>query len=76
MSGGEQQRVAIARLLVKPCSIILADEPTGNLDDDNKEVIFALFDSLIKEYDKTILMVTYDEALAQRCDMEIKLETL
>ncbi|MCY9039704.1 ABC transporter ATP-binding protein, partial [Bacillus inaquosorum] len=59
LSGGEQQRVAIARIILKPCDIILADEPTGNLDEYNKNIILSLFHQL-KEMGKTIICVTHD----------------
>jgi len=67
VSGGQQQRVAIARSLANDPPILLADEPTGNLDSETSEVIFQLFSSLITE-GKTVLMVTHDEDLARRVD--------
>lgn len=66
LSGGEQQRVALARLLLKPCELILADEPTGNLDEENKEIVFGILRNLTKE--KTVIIVTHDMSLAKRCD--------
>lgn len=72
LSGGEQQRVAMARILLKPTKIILADEPTGNLDKENSEVIFKLLQDL-KQDGKTIVLVTHDLDLAQRCDVIINL---
>ena len=66
-SGGEQQRAAMARLLLKPCELILADEPTGNLDPQNKEKVY----ELLKEMNvqgKTVIIVTHDMELAKRCD--------
>lgn len=66
-SGGEQQRAAMARLLLKPCELILADEPTGNLDPQNKEKVY----ELLKEMNvqgKTVIIVTHDMELAERCD--------
>lgn len=72
LSGGEQQRVAMARLLLKPSEIILADEPTGNLDDDNRDVIFNLLKSLNQD-GKTIVIVTHDIELAQKCDSIVHL---
>lgn len=59
-SGGEQQRIALARLLLKPCSLLLADEPTGSLDEENKQIVMNLLEKLHKE-GKTIVMVTHDK---------------
>lgn len=70
--GGEQQRIALARLLVKPCELILADEPTGSLDEENKQIVI----KLLKEFKKegcTIIMVTHDIQLAEECDRVIAL---
>lgn len=67
LSGGEQQRVALARVLLKKADIILADEPTGNLDMKNRNIIFQLLKSLQQE-GKTIIMVTHDMELARQCD--------
>lgn len=66
-SGGEQQRIALARLLIKPCDLILADEPTGNLDFQNKELVFGLLKKLCGQ-GKTIILVTHDMQLAQCCN--------
>ena len=65
LSGGQQQRVAIARALANDPPILVADEPTGNLDSNTAQAIFSLFESLVAE-GKTILMVTHDRDLAQR----------
>lgn len=73
LSGGEQQRIALARLILKPCDIILADEPTGNLDEKNKEMVFSILKEL-QTSGKTILMVTHDRELASRCDVVINLD--
>lgn len=66
-SGGEQQRAAMARLLLKPCELILADEPTGNLDPQNKEKVYDLLRGLNAQ-GKTVIIVTHDMELAKRCD--------
>jgi lipoprotein-releasing system ATP-binding protein len=71
MSGGEQQRVAIARAMVNSPSVILADEPSGNLDSHNKQELHALFFKLRKEMGQTIVIVTHDEELANMCDRKI-----
>lgn len=71
-SGGEQQRIAIARLLLKPCELVLADEPTGSLDYDNKMLVVSLLEKMHKE-GKTILIVTHDEELMEIGDNHIKL---
>lgn len=73
LSGGEQQRVAIARLIVKPCEIILADEPTGNLDDYNRDEIVKLLLKL-NEQGKTIIMVTHDHSLLEYFDKVVDLD--
>lgn len=66
LSGGEQQRVAIARIMLKPCNIILADEPTGSLDEDNRNRVLDLLKSL-NEQGKTIIIVTHDRFVAAQC---------
>lgn len=60
LSGGEQQRIALARLLIKKCNIILADEPTGSLDRKNADIVFDLLEKL-NQMGKTIIIVTHDE---------------
>lgn len=72
LSGGEQQRVAIARLLLKDPSLILADEPTGSLDSENRDIIVELFQKLHKQ-GKTIVMVTHDQSLTQFFSRTIQL---
>src|SRR5215207_7909458 len=66
ISGGQQQRVAIARALANDPPILVADEPTGSLDSVTAEHIFELFEHLVTDQDKTILMVTHDQTLAPR----------
>ena len=73
LSGGEQQRVALARTILKPGKIILADEPTGALDVKAAELSFSLIKSLCKKYHKTVIMVTHSLDLAQRADRVIDL---
>ena len=72
VSGGKQQRAAIARALANDPPIVVADEPTGNLDSKTADAVFALFESLVTE-GKTILMVTHDEELASRVPRTITL---
>ncbi len=71
LSGGEQQRVAIARALVNSPAVLLADEPSGNLDTHNREEIHNLFFSLREKLGQTIIIVTHDRSLAQMADREI-----
>ena len=68
MSGGEQQRVALARTLLKPGKLILADEPTGALDEKSAEKVFLLLRDLCVQYKKTVIMVTHNMELAQQAD--------
>ncbi len=72
LSGGEQQRVAIARALAAGAKIILADEPTGNLDQDTGKSIMDLLFGIKHNNDATLLLVTHDRALAKRCDRIIE----
>lgn len=71
LSGGQRQRVAIARALCHNPDLVLADEPTGNLDAANAASVFELFSSLVKEKKTTVIMVTHDEALATQCDRKV-----
>jgi putative ABC transport system ATP-binding protein len=73
LSGGEQQRVCIARALINQPPILLADEPTGNLDADNQEIVTTLLASLHRQ-GHTILMVTHDPGMAKRADRIIELQ--
>ena len=72
LSGGEQQRLALARIMLKKCEIILADEPTGNLDNKNRDIVFNILKDLNKQ-GKTIVIVTHDNYIANKCDKIIKL---
>lgn len=74
LSGGEQQRVAIARAIIKKPELILADEPTGNLDDENTEVITELIFNIATKYQKSLCLVTHDADLAKRCDRIMTIE--
>ncbi|MDB0031026.1 ABC transporter ATP-binding protein [Opitutales bacterium] len=73
LSGGEQQRVAIARALVNSPALLLADEPTGNLDSANSENVFELLQNLAREQNIAVLMVTHNEEIANRCDKIISI---
>ena len=75
LSGGEQQRVAIARALAPDPTLLLADEPTGNLDATNGDMIVELLFTLKRERDMTMVLVTHDLRLAARCDRTIQLNS-
>ena len=74
LSGGEQQRVAIARALASDAKIILADEPTGNLDTENSEIVFSLLQRLAHEEGYCIIVVTHDLAIADKADEVLRLK--
>lgn len=73
-SGGEQQRAALTRLMIKPCSLILADEPTGSLDPENRDSVIELFKQFQQE-GKTIVVVTHDMEFARNADRIIRIQT-
>lgn len=75
LSGGERQRVAVARSLVHQPSLILADEPTGNLDDHNRDTVAELLLSMVARYGKTLLLVTHDLDLAAACNSHYSLRS-
>ena len=74
LSGGEQQRVAIARSLISSPEIIIADEPTGNLDKRNSEEVMKLIFKLQSDFASTLILVTHDETIAKQCNKIIKLD--
>ena len=74
LSGGEQQRVAIARALASSANIIAADEPTGNLDDENADAVMALLKALAHEQGKTVILVTHDSTVAEDADTVLRLK--
>lgn len=74
LSGGEKQRVAVARALINKPDLLLADEPSGSLDEGHKEELHMLLDTLKKDYGQTMIIVTHDENLAFRADRVLRLE--
>ncbi|ATV05402.1 lipoprotein-releasing system ATP-binding protein LolD [Fusobacterium vincentii] len=74
LSGGEKQRVAIARAMINKPKLILADEPTGNLDEDTGELIFSLFRKINKEHNQSIVVVTHARDLSQVTDRQVYLK--
>ncbi len=74
LSGGEKQRVAIARALINDPLIIMGDEPTGNLDKKNSEIVFDIFKKLAEEFNQTLLIVTHDQSFADRTHRIIEME--
>jgi len=73
LSGGEQQRVAIARALVHEPLLVLADEPTGNLDDENAEIVIDVLESVTREASRTLLVVTHSDDIVRRADRVLSL---
>ncbi|MCM1256813.1 MAG: ABC transporter ATP-binding protein [Roseburia sp.] len=74
LSGGQKQRCAIARALVSSPAIILADEPTGNLDSQTEREVMSILKKCVKDYGQTLVMITHDEAIAQMADVVIMIE--
>ena len=74
LSGGEQQRVAIARAIAMKPELILADEPTGNLDTENSIMISKILFNYVKEEGSSLIMVTHDSKLANKADRKIKIK--
>ena len=74
LSGGQKQRVAIARALVSSPAIILADEPTGNLDSKTELEVMALLKKCVKDFHQTLVMITHDETIAQMADVVVVIE--
>ena len=73
LSGGQQQRVSIARALINDPQIIMCDEPTGNLDSRNTQIVFDIFKQLTHDYQQTIIAVTHDNDFAKASDRTIEL---
>jgi putative ABC transport system ATP-binding protein len=73
LSGGEQQRVALARAVINSPAIILADEPTGNLDTENSEIVLDMFRDLNSKFDQTIIMITHNPEAARHCSRIIRM---
>ncbi len=74
LSGGQQQRVAIARALASKAPILLADEPTGNLDEDTANEIISIFQKLAHEQEKCVVVVTHSRELAEQADIVLRLK--
>ena len=73
LSGGEQQRVALARAIINQPAIILADEPTGNLDSENSKIVLDMFRELNRKFNQTIIMITHNPEAAENCHRIIKM---
>jgi len=74
ISGGEKQRVAIARAMINDPLLLMCDEPTGNLDIKNKEIVFDIFSELVHSFEKTLLVVTHDQNFADNTHRTIRME--
>ena len=74
LSGGQKQRVAIARALINNPLILMGDEPTGNLDKKNSEIVFEIFKELAEEMGQSLLIVTHDNQFAERTHRIIEME--
>ena len=73
LSGGQQQRVAIARTMVCDAPLVVADEPTGNLDEENTDAVINLFQEIARDLGKCVIIVTHEPDVANRCDAVIRL---
>jgi len=73
LSGGEQQRVALARAVINNPAIILADEPTGNLDSENSKIVLEMFGELNRKFNQTIIMITHNPEAAENCHRIIRM---
>jgi len=74
MSGGQQQRTAIARALINKPKIILADEPTGNLDSDTSETVYSILRDINEKYKTTFVIITHDKRIAEKTDRIIEIK--
>jgi lipoprotein-releasing system ATP-binding protein len=74
ISGGEKQRVAIARAMINDPLILMCDEPTGNLDSKNTDIVFEIFDELVNSFNKTLLVITHDLSFAENTQRSIVME--
>ncbi len=74
LSGGQQQRVAVARAIANRPSVILADEPTGNLDSDTSEIIYTLLRNINEKYNTTFIIITHDQRIAEKTDRIIEIK--
>jgi lipoprotein-releasing system ATP-binding protein len=74
MSGGQQQRTAIARALINDPAIILADEPTGNLDSESTDNVYALLRDINQKFNTTFIIITHDRRIAEKADRNIEIK--